>query len=159
MTLLSTLTPPHLLFLSELALLQVGAADAEGRLTAEGRRMAALPLHPRMARMVLWGAARGPESARLACQIAAVLGGQDLVRGRDAPVDVRYRLNVLWGDQAASPLSGPSSGPLSGPLSGVEDKKTSGGSGSGSGSGAAGSVVRRCKLDPNLKAPVFKGSI
>ena len=45
---------------------RLGAIErgANGRVavTPAGRRMANLPLHPRMARMVLWGASRGPES-------------------------------------------------------------------------------------------------
>jgi ATP-dependent helicase HrpB len=36
-------------------LFRLGALDAEGRLTQDGRRMAALPLHPRLARLVLSG--------------------------------------------------------------------------------------------------------
>jgi HrpA-like RNA helicase len=42
-------------------LVRLGALDGgSGRVTAAGRRMAKLPLHPRMARMVLWrGAAQG----------------------------------------------------------------------------------------------------
>ena len=32
----------------------------------------------------------------MACQIAAVLSDRDLLRGRDAPADVRARLGALW---------------------------------------------------------------
>ena len=84
-------------------LVRLGALDREKphRVTEMGRLMLRLPLHPRLARMVLWGAARGPESARLACQLAAVLGDRDILRGRDAPVDVRARLGALWDAHAA----------------------------------------------------------
>ena len=55
-------------------LARLGATDdITGRVTPLGTRMAQLPLHPRLARMVLWGARRGPESCRMACQIAAVV--------------------------------------------------------------------------------------
>ena len=76
--------------------------------------MANLPLHPRMARMVLWGASRGPESARLACQVAAVLGDRDVLRGRDAPADIRCRLGAMWdanGKGARLVASAPTSSP------------------------------------------------
>ena len=78
-------------------LTRLGATEeSTGRVTPLGERMARLPLHPRLARMVLWGASRGPESCRMACQIAAVLSDRDLLRGRDAPADVRARLGALW---------------------------------------------------------------
>ena len=78
-------------------LARLGATDEiTGRVTPLGTRMAQLPLHPRLARMVLWGACRGPESCRMACQIAAVVSDRDLLRGRDAPADVRARLGALW---------------------------------------------------------------
>jgi ATP-dependent helicase HrpB len=44
--------------------------------TAYGRRVAQLPLHPRLCHMVLWGAERG--SVKTACQLAAIL--EDLPR-------------------------------------------------------------------------------
>ena len=78
-------------------LTRLGAIDAaSGRVTREGARMARLPLHPRHARMALFAARRGPESARLACQLAATLGDRDVLRGRDVPVDVRSRVGALW---------------------------------------------------------------
>ena len=49
----------------------LGALDAEGRLTAHGRAIARLPLPPRLAQMVVRGAAAG--SPALAARIAAVL--------------------------------------------------------------------------------------
>ena len=76
---------------------RLGALEAgTGRVTATGKAMARLPAHPRIARMLLWAGSRGPESARLACQLAAVLGERDVLRGRDAPVDVRARVGALW---------------------------------------------------------------
>ena len=76
---------------------RLGAVEAgTGRVTEMGKAMARLPAHPRIARMLLWAGSRGPESARLACQLAAVLGERDVLRGRDAPVDVRARVGALW---------------------------------------------------------------
>ena len=88
-------------------LVRLGAvrrAGPDGRLggkmtvttTPAGRRMARLPVHPRIARMLLWAAERGPESARLACQLAAIMDNRDILRGRDVPIDIRARLGALW---------------------------------------------------------------
>lgn len=51
----------------------IGALDAEGRITPGGKRIRALPLPPRIARMVVGAADIGREAARLASEIAAVL--------------------------------------------------------------------------------------
>jgi ATP-dependent helicase HrpB len=63
--------------------------------TDVGRAMVALPLHPRLARMVLSGRARG--SGWLACLLAALLEDRDVLRGRpdDLPSDVGVRLALL----------------------------------------------------------------
>ena len=50
---------------------ELGALDGDGRLTATGRRLRALPLPPRLARMVIEAADRG--AARDAADLAAVL--------------------------------------------------------------------------------------
>ena len=60
----------------------------EGRPTAAGRTAAALPVHPRLGGMLVWGAERG--AGRLACRIAAVL--DDRARGT-GPVDLEPALN------------------------------------------------------------------
>jgi ATP-dependent helicase HrpB len=68
--------PPAALAAAERLLQRLGALDGAGRLTATGRRMAALPLHPRLARLVAAGEERGiPGLARLA---AALLEAGDL---------------------------------------------------------------------------------
>ena len=61
-------------------LAELGALDAEGRITATGRRMAALGAHPRLAAMML--AAANPAEASLAADIAALLEERDPLRGR-----------------------------------------------------------------------------
>jgi ATP-dependent helicase HrpB len=64
--------PPGPAFAEAVRLLRrLGALDEGGRPTAEGRRLAALPLHPRLAHMVLAGARDG--DGALAAEIAAVL--------------------------------------------------------------------------------------
>src|SRR6266851_5322490 len=76
--------------------------DRAGRITAHGRDMAALGLHPRLAHMVL--AARRQGRGRLAAAIAALLGERDILKSmpghRDA--DLRWRVELLHGD-ARSP--------------------------------------------------------
>src|SRR5690606_21270392 len=61
-------------------LLRLGAIDDRGRITKVGRRMAALPVHPRLARLIVEGRARGVTT--LATGAAAVLGERPS-RGRD----------------------------------------------------------------------------
>lgn len=75
---------------------RLGALDRAGRITAEGKAMAALPLHPRLAHMIH----RAPEvgAAAVACDLAAVLAERDILRSRDA--DLRTRLEALRGDRS-----------------------------------------------------------
>ncbi len=63
--------------------------------TDAGREMVALPLHPRLARMVLVARARG--QGWLGCLLAALLEDRDVLRGRpgDLPADVGLRLSLL----------------------------------------------------------------
>ncbi len=72
------------------------ALDASGCITRLGRRMAALPLHPRLAHMLLHGAAAG--QARRAADIAALLAERDILRrqaGVSPPRDLDPRLQIL----------------------------------------------------------------
>ncbi len=73
----------------------LGAVDAAGRITPQGRRMAALGAHPRLAAMML--SAEGPGPAALAADLAALLEERDPLRGRDAPADLQLRLDALAG--------------------------------------------------------------
>ncbi len=71
------------------------STDADGRITAHGRRMAELGLHPRLAHMIL--TADGA-SVGTACALAALLGERDVLRGqpgRPAEADVGLRLALM----------------------------------------------------------------
>ncbi|MEX2611094.1 MAG: ATP-dependent helicase HrpB [Gemmatimonadota bacterium] len=76
-------------------LAELDALDAAGAVTARGRRMAALPLHPRLAHMLL--EAGGGDALATACRLAALLAERDVLRGgQPAPgSDVRLRLELL----------------------------------------------------------------
>ena len=88
----------------------IGALDAEGRITPEGRRVRALPLPPRLARMVL--AAQSLEAAELAAVLVERgLGGTDtdldhrltnFRRDRSRRADDMRRLAKGWAKAAGA---------------------------------------------------------
>lgn len=82
---------------------ELGALGGDGRITPRGERMAALALHPRLAHMLLEGAALG--HAALAAGLAALLGDRDVLRGADGPpdADLRLRLEALRDAAAGRP--------------------------------------------------------
>lgn len=67
-------------------------------LTAHGQAMAELPAHPRIAHLLLRGQALG--LAEMACDVAALLGERDILRGAGA--DLHSRLTLLSGETRAS---------------------------------------------------------
>ncbi|GJG87262.1 ATP-dependent helicase [Gemmatimonadetes bacterium T265] len=87
------------------------AAGDDGRITAHGRRMNALGLHPRLAHMVLVApdvvphaappgpvGAAGAAASWAACALAALLAERDVIRGhpeQPAEVDVELRLALV----------------------------------------------------------------
>ncbi|GAC1455165.1 MAG: ATP-dependent helicase HrpB [Steroidobacteraceae bacterium] len=83
-------------------LLRLGALDTSGRITAHGRELAGVAVHPRLAHMLL--RARELGELPLAADLAALLSERDLLRGaagaRDA--DVRARLEVMHGEGSAA---------------------------------------------------------
>ncbi len=95
---LAFLDPPPAAALSEARALlaELGAIDAQGRITEEGCRLRALPLPPRLSRMVVDAAAEG--AGLLAAEIAAVLTERGL-GGDDA--DLRHRLDQFRRDRSA----------------------------------------------------------
>ena len=96
-TKLAFLDPPPQAALSEAKALlsELGAIDAQGRITEEGRKLRALPLPPRLARMVVDAAAAGAGAQGAA--IAAVLTERGL--GGD-DVDLRRRLDAFRRDRS-----------------------------------------------------------
>ena len=75
----------------------LGALDADGRVTDAGRAMSELPVHPRLARMVTAGADLG--FGAIACSLAALLEERDVLRGRpdELPTDIVDRLRLIDG--------------------------------------------------------------
>lgn len=70
----------------------LGALDAGNTITAHGKTMAGLGLHPRLAHMVLRGKGRGSGAA--ACAIAALLMERDVLRAAPSARDADFRLRV-----------------------------------------------------------------
>ena len=91
------LTPPPAPALAEAkALLTgLGALDAGGGVTAHGRALARMPLHPRLGHMLVEAARAG--SGGLAADLAALLQARDPLRGAGGrpPVDLGLRLAAL----------------------------------------------------------------
>lgn len=84
-------------------LARLGALDEHGRLTAAGARMAQLPVHPRLAGMLMQAVELG--ALPLAAQLAALLSERDVMRSQPGSVrdaDLRTRLALLTAD-ASSP--------------------------------------------------------
>ncbi len=78
-------------------LAMLGALDASGHITAHGRTLAALPLHPRLAHML---ALAGPEAAPL----AALLAERDPLP-RSAPADLALRLKAIRSPKGPHPYA------------------------------------------------------
>lgn len=83
---------PEALATAEALLRRLGATDARGRLTDAGRAMLRLPLHPRLARIVVEAERRGV--APDACTIAALIAERDIRAGR-------VRLGVVGEEKSA----------------------------------------------------------
>jgi ATP-dependent helicase HrpB len=85
---LSFLTPPPTGPLAEARdlLCTLGARDAHGKITPHGRKLAALPVHPRLGHMLL-------TAGKQAAPAAALLSSRDPLRG--APADLNLRIKAL----------------------------------------------------------------
>ncbi|MDW8125057.1 MAG: ATP-dependent helicase HrpB [Geminicoccaceae bacterium] len=93
--------PPEPAFSAARELLRaLGALDADGRITPEGAAMAELPLHPRLARLLLEGRRRGlgPTAAAL----AALLSARDPWR-EDRDPDLAHKLRLMCERAAGEP--------------------------------------------------------
>jgi len=98
--------PPRNTFDSACDLLRsLGALATDGGITDQGRQMAALPMHPRLAHMLV--AANRLGYGGIACDLAALLGERDVVRfdpgQQDA--DLRTRLDLLQALRRKRPLT------------------------------------------------------
>ncbi len=85
-------------------LMELGALDDGGTISPHGRHMADMPLHPRLAHMIL--AARREKMGAAACDVAAILSERDPIsfadRRRDA--DLKLRLYVIQARRASKPF-------------------------------------------------------
>lgn len=97
------LTPPPAFKVTQgqKLLQQLGAIDSEGKITPMGQRMAAMPCHPRIARMLCNAGTPGLKA--LACDIAALMEEKDPMPEGGADICLRieemrsHRGNRVWG--------------------------------------------------------------
>jgi ATP-dependent helicase HrpB len=90
------LDPPPAAYLAQAqtVLKRLGAITTDGRLTPHGRTMAAIPIHPRLAHMILRGKEIGLGSS--ACELAAILEERDsLFTGVDKDADLGTRIDAV----------------------------------------------------------------
>lgn len=94
---LKLMTPPpeSAVIRAQQILIELGAVEADGKITRHGKQMAVLGLHPRLAHMILKGIETG--DGYLACQIAAVLSERDFIFFTDSSrqADIVLRLEIL----------------------------------------------------------------
>ena len=95
---LPLLTPPPEGTLAEARRLlhDLGALDANHRITAHGQQLARMPLHPRLAHMLL-------SAGQQAAPLAALLNARDPLRG--ASVDLAQRMAALNGQAVSAQVS------------------------------------------------------
>ncbi len=97
--------PPEAAFNQARGLLtQLGALSLDGRITKHGKTMASLPLHPRLAHMLLKGREIG--AGQQACNIAALLSERDPIRQSETrDSDLHTRLMLLTDSREQSKQS------------------------------------------------------
>jgi ATP-dependent helicase HrpB len=91
--------PPAHLAEGRALLSELGALDARGIITPLGKKMAALPMHPRLSAMLIYAAGRG--EGALACTLAAILSERDVlprVQGTVSESDLLDRVEALEQD-------------------------------------------------------------
>ncbi|NWE37282.1 ATP-dependent helicase HrpB, partial [Pseudomonas gingeri] len=94
--------PPTAAYAQAQDLLERLGALSDAKLTAHGQKMAGLPAHPRIAHLLLRGQDLG--LANMACDVAALLGERDILRGAGA--DLHSRLALLSGEEKARGTQG-----------------------------------------------------
>jgi ATP-dependent helicase HrpB len=88
--------PPAMLAGARDLLQRLDALDAQQRITGHGRRLAGLPMHPRLAHLLIEAQRRG--ELPLGARLAALLAERDLLRGRpgdERDADLLTRLDLL----------------------------------------------------------------
>ncbi len=98
-------SPPNAAFQQARNLLKrLEAMDGEGRVTPHGRRMTDLPVHPRLAHMLVKGKSEG--MGAIACDAAALLTERDLVwLDQDLQdADMRLRVDLVRAARECRPL-------------------------------------------------------
>ena len=95
------LTPPPLAHFNSTQhlLISIGMLDSLGKINALGKKANLLPVHPRLAKMIL--AAKGNEECTLACNIAALLSEKNILQGNDS-TDFLIQLYALIEYQAGN---------------------------------------------------------
>ncbi|MGA9115625.1 MAG: ATP-dependent helicase HrpB [Bacteroidota bacterium] len=84
---------------------ELGALDHTGGITSDGRAMARIAAHPRLARMLMQAAPAG--LGPLACDVAALLSDRDILPGgmeRDIDLVTRLELLSSGGEDRRAPL-------------------------------------------------------
>jgi len=71
---------------------ELEAIDERGAITAHGKAMAEIPVHPRLAHMLL--RSRDDARTRVACDVAALLEERDIAVARHEPLDVDLALRL-----------------------------------------------------------------
>ncbi|SCF27603.1 ATP-dependent helicase HrpB [Micromonospora viridifaciens] len=92
--------PPAALTVARETLTTLGAVDADGRITARGRAIAAVGAHPRLARALLDGAER--VGADRAAEVVALLAEETLTRAGDDLTALWRRLRTATADPATT---------------------------------------------------------
>lgn len=90
--------PPRSIQLARDTLRMLHAIDNHDRITPHGRALLALPLHPRLASMVVHAQDNlGDDAAWLACILAALIEERDILRGRpdSLPTDIALRASIV----------------------------------------------------------------
>lgn len=86
--------PPNGAWLRAKSLLQsLSALDEDGRITTLGRKLATLPLHPRLAHMLMHAKKQGQGAT--GCILAALLSERDICRGRNSCTDLGERVKFF----------------------------------------------------------------
>ena len=99
--------PPSGALMQGRQLLQsLDALDQQGRITTHGQKMADLPLHPRLAHMIIKG--MEIQLGVLACDLAAVLSERGLLQGSPAQgqADLRARMEDFYRQNTRDQSSG-----------------------------------------------------